>query len=507
MSAAQAPAGAGAKATRREWLALAVIALPCMVYAMDMTVLNLAIPVITAELRPTAAQMLWIIDIYGFMVASFLITMGTLGDKLGRRRLLLLGAAAFAAASALAAFATSAEALIALRALLGLAGATLAPSTLSLISNMFHDEQERRFAVGVWISSFSLGAVIGPLAGGVLLQYFGWPAIFLAAVPVMALLLILGPALLPEYKDPAAGRLDLVSVALSLLVVLSLVFAIKRLAEGGTTGPVLAATIVGVGAGLAFARRQHRIQYPLLDLALFRSARFRAAIVTYGLASFAMFGIYILITQYLQVLEDLSPLAAGLCTIPWAAAFLVGSLGTARLTRHVTPYRVVTRGLALGAIGFLLLLGAGTPQGLLWTIAGMVVMGLGMAPVITLGNETVVTSAPPERAGAASALSETGAELSGALGVALMGSLAMVLYRTSMAPVLSAAPGAGQQEAASTLAGAFALANQLPAAQAGPLLAQAREAFLSGMDAVAVAGAICMLLAMALSAWQLRAGH
>lgn len=478
-----------------------------MVYAMDLTVLNLAMPAITAELHPSATQMLWIIDIYGFMVAGFLITMGTLGDKLGRRRLLLLGAAAFAVASALAALATSAGALIALRALLGLAGATLAPSTLSLISNMFRHEQERRFAIGVWISSYSMGAVIGPLVGGVLLQYAGWPAVFLAAVPVMGLLLLVGPTLLPEYKDPSAGRVDFASVALSLLAVLCLVFAIKRLAEGGGAAIVLSTAVVGVAAGVAFAHRQSRIDYPLMDMALLRGARLRAAILTYGLTSFAMFGIYILITQYLQGLKGLSPLLAGLCTVPWALAFLAGSLTTARLTRHTTPHVVMLGSLALATLGALLMLGAGAGQGLAWCIAGMVVMGLGMAPVITLGNDIVVTSAPPERAGAASALSETCAELSGALGIALLGSLATAVYRMSMASALPATPQLALREAASTLPGAAALAMQLPPVEAATLIGAARDSFLLSMRAVSLTGAGCMLLALLLTAWMWRGGR
>ena len=201
-----------AKATRREWIGLAIIALPCMVYAMDLTVLNLALPAISAELDPSASQLLWIVDVYGFLVAGFLITMGTLGDRIGRRRLLLIGAAAFAAASVIAAFSRSAEMLIAMRALLGVAGATLAPSTMSLIRNMFHDEHERQFAIGVWIAAFSVGGAIGPLVGGLLLQWWWWGAAFLAAVPVMVLLLLLGPKLLPEYRDPDAGALDPLSM-------------------------------------------------------------------------------------------------------------------------------------------------------------------------------------------------------------------------------------------------------------------------------------------------------
>src|SRR5688500_3884930 len=212
MTAAEAP-----KAGRREWIGLAVLALACVVYAMDLTVLHLAVPSLSADLQPTSAQLLWIIDIYGFMVAGALITMGTLGDRIGRRRLLLIGAVAFSLASLLAAFSTSAEMLIASRALLGIAGATIAPSTLSLIRNMFQDPGQRTFAIGIWVTAFSLGGAIGPIVGGALLEFFWWGSVFLLAIPVMGLLLVLGPFLLPEYKDPDAGRLDLFSAALSLV--------------------------------------------------------------------------------------------------------------------------------------------------------------------------------------------------------------------------------------------------------------------------------------------------
>ena len=220
-------------AGRREWMGLAVIALPCLLYSMDLTVLELAVPKLSADLKPSSSQLLWIMDVYGFLLAGFLLTMGTLGDRIGRRRLLLIGAAAFGVASVLAAFSTSAEMLIATRALLGVAGATLAPSTLSLIRNMFVNTEQRAFAIGVWATSFAVGTAIGPLAGGFLSEFFWWGSVFLLAVPVMLLLLVLGPVLLPEYRDPGAGRLDLISAAISLVAVVLMIYGLKQIVQDG----------------------------------------------------------------------------------------------------------------------------------------------------------------------------------------------------------------------------------------------------------------------------------
>lgn len=497
-----------ARATRREWIGLAAIALPCAVYAMDLTVLNLALPAIAAELRPSAAQQLWIVDVYGFFVAGFLITMGTLGDRIGRRRLLLIGAAAFAAASLAAAFADSAAELVALRALLGVAGATVAPSTMSLIRNMFHDERERQFAIGVWISSFSAGGAIGPLVGGVLLQHFHWSAVFLAAVPVMVTLLVVGPRLLPEYRDPAAGRVDLASVALSLAAVLTTIYATKRMAEHGPAPADAALLVLGLAIGAAFVHRQTHLAYPLLDLRLFRLAGFRAALTAYGLSCLAMFGIYVFVTQFLQLVLGLSPLAAGAATVPWSLGFVVGSLAAPAWARRWGGGRVLVGGLAAAATGLALLLGAGGTQPLAAIVAGTLVMSLGMAPVFTIGTEIIVTSAPPERAGAASAIAETASEFCGALGIALFGSLGTVLYRGGLAPSLPAGLAAADAERAlATLGGAVAAADALPPAVAAALLGVARGAFTDALQWTAAVGALLIAVAGVLAARILRGGR
>ncbi|RCW67489.1 MFS transporter [Pseudorhodoferax soli] len=490
------------RATAREWTGLAVVALPCLVYSMDLTVLNLALPVLSRELQPSGGQLLWILDIYGFFVAGFLITMGTLGDRIGRRRLLLIGAAFFAGASALAALADTAALLIAARALLGLAGATIAPSTMALIRNMFHDAGQRQFAIGIWIAAFSLGSAIGPLVGGVLLEYFHWGSVFWINVPVMALTLALGPRLLPEYRDPQAGRLDLASVALSLAAVLLTIYGLKQMAEHGPAAGSLATTLLGLAVGALFVRRQGRIDYPLLDVRLFAHAPFCAALAAYALTCLAMFGVYIFITQYLQLVLGLTPLHAGLATLPWALSFVAGSLLAPTLAARWPRARVLVVGLVAAALGFGLL-AAG--QGLWTLLPATVVMALGMAPVFTIGNEIIITTAPPERAGAASALSETASEFSGALGIALLGSAGMVVYRHGLASAWPTGLGADAVLAAgASLGGAVHLAQVLPSAQGAALLQAAQGGFTDALQAIALVGALLVGAAAWLVARMLR---
>jgi DHA2 family multidrug resistance protein-like MFS transporter len=423
-----------AKATRREWTGLAVIALPCLLYSMDLTVLNLALPSLARDLEPSGVQLLWIVDVYGFLVAGALITMGTLGDRIGRRRLLLFGAAFFGAASLLAAFAPSAGALIAARALLGLAGATIAPSTLSLIRNMFHDPQERTFAIGIWISAFSVGAAIGPLLGGVLLEFFWWGSVFLLALPVMALLLAVGPFLLPEYRDPKAGRIDLPSAALALTAVLSMIFGLKEMAQHGPGMVSLLSVIFSLLTGWRFVKRQKALADPLIDLGLFRIPAFSLSLVIYMLGTFVSFGIFIFMTQYLQLVLGLTPLVAGLWTVPFALGFVAGSMITPSLARRWGVPRTMSGGLALAALGYLIATQVARAEGA-WLLAlGMMLQSIGMAPLFTLTNDLILGSAPPERAGAASGISETVSELGGALGIALLGTLATAVYGAALAP-------------------------------------------------------------------------
>jgi MFS transporter, DHA2 family, multidrug resistance protein len=483
-------------AGRREWVGLGVLALACVLYAMDLTVLHLAVPSLSAELQPSSAQLLWITDIYGFMVAGFLVTMGTLGDRIGRRKLLLCGGAAFGVVSILAAFSTSPGQLIAARALLGIAGATLAPSTLSLLFSMFQDSRQRSVAIGVWITAFSAGGAIGPALGGVLLERWWWGSVFLLAVPVMVLLLALGPRVLPEYRDPAAGRLDLASAALSLVAVLAVVFGLKQVAQDGIGGLAVAAVAVGLAVGVVFARRQLALADPMIDLRLFRIKAFNAALATNLLGIFIVVGYFLFVAQYLQLVLGLSPLEAGLWSLPSAGGLIISSNLAPRILRRVRPAYVIGAGLGLAAIGLAVLTQVGrSREADLAILAGAsLIVSLGLAPVFAATTDLIVSSAPPERAGAASGISETGAELGGALGIAILGSIGVAVYRGRLADALPAGiPSEAATVARDTLGGAVGVAGQLPGELGAALLAAARDAFIQGMQLTVTLSAVVAL--------------
>ncbi len=496
------------KAGRREWIGLAVIALPCLLYAMDLTVLNLALPRISEDLRPSSAELLWIVDIYGFFVAGLLITMGSLGDRIGRRRLLLLGAAGFGVASVLAAFSRTTWMLIAARALLGVAGATLAPSTLSLIRTMFLDARQRAVAIGVWFSSYSVGSAVGPVLGGLMLQRFWWGSVFLLSVPVMALLLVVGPRLLPEYRDAAPRRSDVPSALLSLAAVLAVIYGVKLVAQDGVSWTAALSIVSGLALARAFARRQGRLADPLIDLQLFRVRAFSVSLATYLLGTLGAFGSYVLLGQYLQLVLGLSPLAAGLWLLPWSAGFIVGSTVTPAIARRARPALVMGAGFGAAAIGYAVishLSGAGS------LLVGTIVFSLGLAPAITVGTNLVVGTAPRERAGAAAAISETSAELGGALGIAILGSIATAIYRGDMArAALAGVRVAARRAARDTLGGATAAAAQLTESARARLLETARGAFTHALHVTLVSCAVLSALTAVIAALLLRdvpAGH
>jgi MFS transporter, DHA2 family, multidrug resistance protein len=487
-------AQAGLRAGRREWVGLAVLALPTLLVSIDVFVMLLALPQLSADLGAGGTEQLWITDIYGFMLSGFLVTMGTLGDRIGRRRLLLIGAAAFGLASVLAAFSTSPDMLIAARGLLGVAGATLAPSTLALISNMFRDPRQRSLAIGLWLVSFMGGAAIGPLVGGVLLERYWWGSVFLLGVPAMVLLLVTGPVLLPEYRSPEPGRLDLASVAVFLAAILPVVYGLKELARGGWQLLPVTALVVGAGFGAVFVRRQRALPDPLLDLRLFASRAFSAALVSMLFGTMLMGAVMVFVTQELQLVEGLSPLRAGLWLLP-AVAVTTASFQLAPLiARRVRPAWLIAAGLGVSVAGLLLLTRAGAAGGLGVVVAGWALTSVGAGPLVTLGTDLVVGSAPPEKAGSAASISQTSNELGFALGVATLGSLGTAVYRTQLADAIPASvPAAATQAARESLAGATAAAAELPGRLGAALLAPARDAFASGLHAGAILSAVLLV--------------
>ncbi|CAM3819044.1 MFS transporter [Nocardiopsis rhodophaea] len=492
-------------AGRREWAGLAVLMLPVLLIAMSVTILNFALPRLSAELEPSSAQLLWIMDIYTFLLAGLLVTMGTLGDRIGRRRLLMLGAVAFGIASLASAFATSPEMLIASRALLGIGGATLMPATLALIRNMFVVPRQRQLAIGLWTAGFIAGTAVGPLAGGILLEFFWWGSVFLVNVPIMLLLLVAGPILLPEYRDPNAGRFDLVSAALSLAAVLPVIYGVKKLSEDGFGWSPVVAIVVGLAIGGWVVLRQLRLPDPLIDVRLFRSSAFSASLITVMLGVFALVGFMLFVSQYLQLVLGLRPIMAGVWMLPMVTMSAVGSVLSVVLAGRIRPAYVVGGALLIGAAGMTLLtrIGPDTPIALLLVGVGMV--GAGMGSIAALCTDLVVASAPSERAGAASSLSETAGELGGALGIAIMGSIGMAIYRADM---MAGAPADVPDEvvdaAHETLPGAVAVAERLPEALATPLLDVAFQAFTDGMRMAAGSAAVILAAAAVMVLFTLR---
>ncbi|WP_371497906.1 MFS transporter [Kitasatospora sp. NBC_00374] len=481
-------------AGRREWTGLAVLLLPTLVIAMDMGVLFFAVPFIATDMQPSGTQQLWIMDMYSFLLAGLLIPMGALGDRIGRRRLLMAGAAGFATASLVAACSDGAAQLIAARALLGIAGATLMPSTLALIRNMFHDAKQRQAAIGIWSAAMMGGAMLGPVAGGLLLNHFWWGSAFLAAVPVMLLVLLAAPALLPEYRAAATGRFDLAGAALSIATVLPVVYGIKTLAVDGWSLPPLLVLAAGLLTGAGLVARLRTAADPLIDLSLFRIRTYSGAITVNTIAMFAMMGFTLFTSQYLQLVKGLSPLAASLWALLPSVGVGAAVGGIGALAGKVRPATLMTGGFVISAAGFglMALVGPDTPLALILTAAG--VIAAGAVGTMTLTAEMVVSAAPAERAGAASATSETASELGSSLGIALLGAAGAAIYRTQLDGRMPAGlPADAARAAQDTLGGAVTVAGRISGPAGTELLAAGRAAFADGMHVAAVAGLLIML--------------
>jgi DHA2 family multidrug resistance protein-like MFS transporter len=497
---------APARAGLRQWLGLATLTLPVLLISMDNTVLSFAVPTLSEALAPTSAQLLWIVDIYGFVLAGLLITMGNLGDRIGRRRLLMIGAAAFSVASVLAAFAPDANTLIAARALLGVAGATLMPSTLSLLRNIFVDDAQRRFAIAVWTTMFAVGSALGPIVGGWMLEHLWWGSVFLIGVPVTLGLLVVSPFLLPESRDPDPGRWDPASAVLSFGTMLPIVYGIKMLAEHGiepvSVGPIL----LGTTLGLVFVRRQQRLEDPMIDVSLFHIPRFRAAVTANLVALFAFAGSLFFLTQYLQIVLGMSPMRAGFVLVPGVLSSVVFTLCAGQFRRVLSLGTAIALGMGVASVGFLIMARVPVTGGAPTAVLAYVLIGAGVGVALSLTVDTIMADIPTAKAGAGSAISETANELGIALGTALLGTVVHALYRHGLdtSDALVALAPSSLDAARETLGGAVSTARGLDPESGIVLLDVARTSFTDGMRLASALAAGAVAATAVLTGYALR---
>ncbi|MFP3990141.1 MFS transporter [Streptomyces sp. E11-3] len=486
------------------WLALAVLVLAVLLVAVDATVLGLATPFLSEDLKPSGTQLLWIGDVYSFVIAGLLVSMGSLGDRIGRKKLLLIGSVAFGGVSVLNAYATSPEMMIAARALLGVAGATLMPSTLALIRNIFHDPKERSLAVGIWGAAASAGAAVGPVLGGFLLEHFWWGSVFLINLPVMAVLVVVGVKLLPESRNPAPGPWDLPSVGLSLVGMVSVVYAVKEAAVHGFRWDIAATAVIGIGALIWFARRQLTLPSPLLDMRLFRHRGFSGAVLADLLTILGLSGLVFFLSQFLQLVQDRSPLEAGLIELPAAVGAVILGLTAGVLARRTSVRIAISGGLTAVGLALAACMALDADTAVVSLVVALFIGGAGAGLAFTVTADVILSSVPKEQAGAASAVSETAYELGAALGIALLGSIVTGTYRGFETPDgVSAEAAAAARE---SLGGAVETAAGLPPEQGAALLSAARDAFTQGFEAAAGVGA-AVLFATAVAAWFLLRGQ
>jgi DHA2 family multidrug resistance protein-like MFS transporter len=488
------------RAGRREWAGLAVLMIPVLLISIDNTVLGFAIPAISTGLHPTGVQLLWIVDIYPLMLAGLLVAMGSLGDRVGRKKLLIIGSSGFGAASLLAAFSPSAEMLIVSRALLGLFGATLMPSTLSLIRNVFDHDKDRRIAIATWAAMFSGGAALGPIVGGMLLEHFHWSSVFFINLPLIALFIPAAALLLPESKDPNPGRFDPISIVLSMLALAPLVYAIKHsMAEGADMLFWVSLSISLVG-GASFALRQLATPNPMLDVRLFANRVFTSAVASnllsvMGLAGFLYFG-----TQLLQLVLGLSPVDAALVLIPGLATSIAAGYLVVPIVARFEPRVVVPCALVLNAVGMGIV--AFTPE---HSVAGMLVaflilgLGIGAAEVIT--NDLILAAVPARKAGAASAISETAYEFGSVLGTTVLGGLTTFVFGSALRTDIGAKADQPQFE---TLGSALEHAGSMSAAASERITEAAVSAFDFGVQWAAGAAVVLVLIAAVVTSFGLK---
>ena len=485
------------KATRRQWIALSILVLPTLLVSMDMTVTYLALPVLSAALKPTSSELLWITDIFGFFEAGLLIVMGSLGDRVGIKKMLLLGATAFTAASVFAAFAPSAFWLIVARAVMGIAGAAILPTVLSLIRNMFHNDTERTFAMGLYTTCFSSGTMLGPIIGGFLLSHFWWGSIFLMPVPLILILLAAAPALLPEFKDHRAKSIDLLSSALLILGTLAAIFGIKQIAQNGPGALPVLVVVAGVLVGVFFVKRQQKLQHPLIDLELFKIKGFFIALTALFIGLFSWAGIFLFVGQYLQSVIGISAFAAGLWMLPGALGSVLLCMLAPVAIKYFSRGRVITFGLTVLAAGIFLLCLLTTHSLWLLVVCSFMISG-GCGLTVTLGIDKVVASAPPNKAGAAAGISETSTTFGASLGVALLGCIWTAFYRNDISTTIPTGLSAHQIETVKNTIGSAVVQAKNLHNQA--LLSLAKQAFVHALHITAFFSALAVVVVAVLVA-------
>jgi DHA2 family multidrug resistance protein-like MFS transporter len=493
---ATSPTVPAQRAGWREWTALAVLMLPVLLVSVDNTILNFALPAIARDLEPSSAEQLWIIDAYSLVLAGLLVTMGSLGDRIGRRRILLIGAVGFTAVSVLAVFAPTAGWLIAARAAMGLFGASLMPSTMSLLRDLFPERDQRRIAVAIWAGMFSAGAALGPIAGGFLIENLPWQSVFLLAVPVLLLLVVLAPIFVRESRDPAPGPVDVPSIVLSMLALAPIAYGIKEVAIHGLAG----AAPIALGAAFAwvFVRRQLRMDVPMLDMSLFRRSAFTGSLLVNLCSVIALVGFLYFASQHLQLIVGLSPMAAGFALVPGMALSIIGGLAITPVARRHPASVVVPASLAFALAGYLLVALTGAHDLALLVVA-FALLGAGIGAAETVSGELILANAPAEKAGAASAVSETAYELGAVLGTSILGGILSAGYRSNLI-VPAGVPGEVAAEARETLAGAMNAADGLGGDLGAALRAAAADAFDGGVAVTSLIGAVLVVLSGVIAA-------
>lgn len=485
------------------WLGLTILMLPVLLVTVDNTVLGFALPKIAEALHPTASQQLWIIDAYSLVLAGLLVSMGSLGDRIGHRKLLLVGSLGFAITSIMTAYSSSAAQLIGGRACMGIFGAMLMPSTLALIQSVFEDREERRLAVAIWATTLTVGSALGPLIGGVLLEFFSWGAVFLLAVPILVPLLILGPWLLPESEPDASGPLDPLSILQSMIALGALVYGIKRVASEGADSLAITAFVIGTVSGWLFVRRQLRLPVPVMDLALFRNKTFSGSVAINLMSLAFLIGFVFFATQFLQIVLGMSALNASLALVPGQVlAIIVGMLVVPIAQRVSVPVLVPV---LLGFTGAAFLLVATLGSSLTVVVVAFALLSIGVGAIATVSNDVILSAAPSAKAGAASAISETAYEVGVVLGTAVLGGLVTAHYR-GVLHLPSFLTPAQERLASETLAGAHSVAASLTGDQASELMSIAGNAFEGGIGLMSWVTFSLAVIGIAIARRALRVG-